>query len=134
MHPQDLHFADWGSKMNFKKALFTLFFLLLVLALLICVRRKNDEKFMDHLPANALRGGGIAYAILGDLLDKSITDNDFTKFANNPDNYEVVIKEDQDSFTYTFFLKTYRGRPVLDGVITFKVNKKNWKVVRPSRP
>jgi len=95
---------------------------------------ESEKVFDDHLSATSLKGGGIAYTEFERLLGKGVIDNEFTKFANNPDNYKVVIKEDSDNFTYVFSLNPYQGRAVLDGTITLTVNKKDWKVAQTVEP
>jgi hypothetical protein len=66
-------------------------------------------------------------------LSKGQSDNDFSKFANNPENYNVSIRDTGDAFVYTFVLKSYHGQAVLDGIGSFTWNKSDGKVTHTSK-
>jgi hypothetical protein len=91
---------------------------------------RHSESVEKNISANALKGGGIAYEAFYKSLDKNISDNDFSKFANDPKNYDVVIKDGGDKFIYYFFPHFYKGRKTLDGRSVFVVNSKDWKVAQ----
>jgi hypothetical protein len=79
-----------------------------------------------------LRAGYAALQQFSQDLGARPVKNDFQKFASSPDNYYVSVQENEGSFVYTFTIKSYQNRPVLDGVLAHEVNKSDLKVARTS--
>lgn len=97
--------------------------------LLISSCSDSSIQFRENFSAGALKGGGIAYEAFSKSLKKGAIDNDFTRFANNPENYDVLVQEDDIKFTYIFVPRPYKGRKkTLDGRSAFIVRKNGWEV------
>lgn len=106
-------------RMDKKVAAVSLFFLVVVLA--SCAR--NHASPSKSFPAESLKYASSVYASFAAMLSADPRDNDFTRFAADPSNYDVVIREDGDGFLYEFSLRDYRGRKVLDGNVIYRVSK-----------
>jgi hypothetical protein len=94
----------------------------------------GDSQVTEKIPVVALKGGGVVYSAFIDYLNKGPRDNDFTKFASNPENFTVSILDRGDKIVYTFILKSYHSGPVLGGPISFSWSKKDGKIERTLRP
>lgn len=97
-----------------------------------CARNNTQEA--GKIPAAALEGAGPVYSAFIDYLNKGPHDNDFTRFASNPKNFTVSIKDHGDRFVYTFVISQYRGGPVLDGMISYSWSKGSGKIERTPEP
>lgn len=95
---------------------------------------RSDSQGTERIPAVALKGGAAVYSAFIDYLNKGPRDNDFTRFASNPENFTVSIGDRGDKFVYTFILKSYHGDPVLGGPISFSWSKEDGKIERTLRP
>jgi len=82
------------------------------------------------MSGRALQAACLALERFSTDIKKQPAENDFQKFATSVDNYDVVFRESDRSFSFTFRIKTYRGRLVLDGVSTYEVNKADLEVVK----
>jgi hypothetical protein len=113
----------------------TLSFLLLAAGILFSVIScsRSGPQETNTIPSTALKGSCAVYSTFSDLLSKGQSDNDFSKFANNPENYNVSIRDTGDAFVYTFVLKSYHGQAVLDGIGSFTWNKSDGKVTHTSK-
>ena len=94
----------------------------------------NNSQVTEKIPVLALKGGGDVYFNFIDYLNKGPHDNDFTKFASDPENFTVSIIDRGDRFVYTFTLKPYHGGSVLGGPISFSWSKKDGEIKRTLRP
>jgi len=56
-------------------------------------------------------------------LDAIKADNDFTRRAKDPGNYEVYIAETDDEFIFTFIMRPKKGERILDGRSVYAVSK-----------
>lgn len=106
-----------------------LLFLIIVLSSATSCTRNNAQD-VEKIPAVALKGAGAVYSTFTDYLSKGPRDNDFTKFASNPENFTVSIRDRGDKFVYTFVLRPYHGGPVLDGMISYSLSKEDGKIER----
>jgi hypothetical protein len=75
------------------------------------------------ISALALKASPAAYAMFQKELDAIKADNDFTKRAKDPGNYEVYITEADDEFLFTFIMRSKKGERILDGRSVYAVNK-----------
>jgi hypothetical protein len=76
-----------------------------------------------------LRAGCVALERFAKDLQAQRPENDFQRFAAAPDNYTFQERETDDLFVFTFTIKPFQGRPVLDGVSTYEVAKSDMKIV-----
>jgi len=77
----------------------------------------------NGVPAESMKMAGVVYKKFQKLLESEPKDSDFERFVTNPKNYRVFIKEINSGFIYTFGPNYYHGKPVLDGVVTYKVTE-----------
>ncbi len=82
------------------------------------------------MSARELQAGCLALQKFSGELKGQATENDFQKFASSTDNYDVVFRESEKSFSFTFRIKPYQGRRVFDGVSTYTVDKAGLTVVK----
>ena len=82
------------------------------------------------MSARALQAGSIAFQTFANELAAEKVGNDFQKFGASTDNYDVVFRESEETFSFTFRLRPYRGGPVMDGVLTYEISKADLKVTK----
>lgn len=75
------------------------------------------------ISALALRSSPAAYALFEEELDAIKVDNDFTRHAKDPSNYDVAVSETTDDFVYAFSLRPRNGQRILDGRSVYVVSK-----------
>jgi len=73
--------------------------------------------------ALALRASPAAYPMFQQELDAIKADNDFTRRAKDPGNYEVYIAETGDEFLFTFIMRPKKGERILDNRSVYAVSK-----------
>jgi hypothetical protein len=79
----------------------------------------------DRISALALKASPAAYAMFQNELDRTPADNDFTRRAKDPKNYDVRITETSDEFLFAFVMRPERGERILDGRSVYAVSKKD---------
>ena len=107
------------------------FFLAVILGA-ACSRSPSYYGEDKRIPAHTLKGATPAYLAFSAYLGKSPPPNEFARFASNPDNYTIIITNREDEVVYTFVLNPYKGKPPLDGMISFSWNKES-EVVEPTK-
>jgi hypothetical protein len=95
-----------------------------------CSRVSDLSPMPSTMSVRALQAGCLALQKFSGELRGQPTENDFQKFASSTDNYDVVFRESEESFSFTFRIKPYQGRRVFDGVSTFEVDKVDLKVIK----
>lgn len=106
----------------------------IALSVLIASCRNTASVATQRMPAGALQAGSSVYAQFIQVLKKSPTDNDFSRFASDPSNYDVTVLVNSDHYVYTFSMKPYRGRDVLDGRLFFEASKDGSSVMQTAKP
>jgi hypothetical protein len=119
-----------GKFMRHKVRMLVAVAMLALAFLASCSRAPDLPPTPSTMSARALQAGCLAFQEFSGELRGQPTENDFQKFASSTDNYDVVFRESEKSFSFTFRIKPYQGRRVFDGVSTFEVDKVDLKVIK----
>lgn len=77
---------------------------------------------VSGMPADCLRMASVVYTEFAKTVSSGPKDDEFNKFASDPSNYLVTVIEDGNGCRYSFHLKNYRGRPVIDEGLIYKAS------------
>lgn len=100
--------------------------LALCMALIGC--RHAEPPAQVHMSAEALRGAGAVYAKFHAAIHVTTPDNEFVRYASDARNSDLTIVERPDAYYYLFTLRPFRGHPVLDDTMVFRVDRSTWSV------
>lgn len=104
---------------------------ILTLALVASCSSPPDLPVMPYtMSGRALQAGCLALQRFSNELRAQPAETDFQKFGASTDNYDVVFRENERSFSFTFRIKRYQGRRVFDGTSTYEVDRANMSVVK----
>jgi hypothetical protein len=100
----------------------------LVVCLAMTACAKQNTTASQHISAEALKPAAAVYAKFIDSIHQTPVDNDFVRYASDSKNYDLTIVESSDYYYYSFYLRPYNSRPVLDGRVVFRVQRSNWNI------
>jgi hypothetical protein len=76
-----------------------------------------------------VKASDVAYTTFVGSLKKMGENSDLENFAREVENYDMHVKEQSDTYTFTFFIRHYHGRSLKGGGASFVIQKSTYKVL-----
>lgn len=107
----------------------------ITLALLLCGCIFTDAKASEtvQLDGGALRAGAVALEQFSTILSKYSPKDETENFLSRIENYDVQVEVEENSYTFIFIPKPYKGSRLNGGGAFYKIRRNDYKLLDTKR-